>query len=140
VSKDGDCCFTAIAEHFIAESEDQVIDADLLRRMAVWGLVQFAELLYPIVSTHLIGCYMGGEDSPGPFSYKSYCHYMMQAGNWGDEVVIALLGQLLNVKISLLDFKTYPPKEHTYFHNSKLGKADIVLVYDGRNHYFTACK
>lgn len=117
-----------------------MVDADVLRRMAVWGMVKFPELLFPIVSNHLIGCYLGGEDSPGPFSYKSYCHYMLQAGNWGDEFIISLLGQLLNVKITLLDFQTFPPNEHTYFHTAPLKDADIVLIYDGRCHYSTACE
>jgi hypothetical protein len=95
VAKDGDCLFAAVALHLMTEEDQPEVDADVLRRMAVWGLVQFPELLYPIVSNHLIGCYVGGEDSPGPFSYKSYCHFMLQAGNWGDEFIISLLGQML---------------------------------------------
>jgi hypothetical protein len=79
-----------------------------------------------------------GDNLAGPFSYQSYLSYMLRPGSWGDQTVIFALSMMLNLRISVLLSNSLT---HLAFrHSGGLGQADIILIYNGRDHYNTIGK
>ena len=63
---------------------------------------------------------------------------MLKPGSYGDSIILSSLAYFWDVKITVLraDFM----REVRFRHNSPMEKADIILVYNGRNHYCPACE
>ena len=74
-----------------------------------------------------------GDYVPNPLSYKEYLRSMLKRGFWGEDVVLYSFSCLFDLKITVLNSRSL--EEYRYRHNQPLGEADVVLVYNGNNHY-----
>ena len=73
-----------------------------------------------------------------PISYREYLKMMLKRTTWGEDLVLYSLASLFDLRITVVNSSTL--EEYRYRHNLPLHHADIVLVYDGRNHYLFAGK
>ena len=121
----------------------------MVRRQLAFWLVQNATLLGDQVLLELMLCY--GElvdkkerrrSQTGPYSYASFCRSIMKAGEYGDTLVIALFAWMWQLKVTVVcapeDVMHQAITELRYHHDCPLGMADVVLVYNGHNHYSCA--
>ena len=71
--------------------------------------------------------------------YDTYCNYMSIDGVWGDLVVHYILTKLL-----LIAYTTLTPCNEVRFNKDKSTdnphQYDIVIAYNGKNHYVSTCK
>jgi hypothetical protein len=136
VSSSGDCLFQAFVENF--DVPGYVLTADDLRRMCVYGLVEFAPYMFEDASVHILGTYDGEDGTDGPFSYLEYCQHILSPGHWGDELCIKVLAQLFGLTITVANFVSNPnggPTLLCYHHKEPLSDTQIVLLFNGSNHY-----
>ena len=73
-----------------------------------------------------------------PLSYRQYLHLMLQRDFWGDEVVLFVMSCMWSVRITVLNLKTL--QEYRIRHDRHMEEADIVIVYNGANHFTAAGK
>ena len=73
---------------------------------------------------------------PGPYSYKEYCHHVLDRRFWGDAVVLYAISSTWALKITKVNSKTL--EEYWVQHTALLRKADIGLVYNASCHYTAA--
>ena len=79
-----------------------------------------------------------GDYVPNPLSFKEYLRNMLKRGFWGEDVALYSFSCLFDLKITVLNSRSL--EEYRYRHNQPLGEADVVLVYNGNNHYLYAGK
>ena len=58
---------------------------------------------------------------------------MLKRGFWGEDVMLYSFSCLFDLKITVLNSRSL--EEYRYRHSLPLGQADVVLVYNGNNHY-----
>ena len=58
---------------------------------------------------------------------------MLEDSSYADSVILNALSHLWGVRITVLDATTL--QEQRFRHNEDMERADIVLVYNGVNHY-----
>ena len=68
-----------------------------------------------------------------PLSYRQYLHLLLRRDFWGDEVVLYAISCMWSVKITVLNTKTL--QEYRIRHDRTMGEADIVITYNGVNHF-----
>ena len=73
-----------------------------------------------------------------PLSYRQYLHLMLRRDFWGDEVVLFAVSCMWSVKITVFNSKTL--QEYRIRHDRAMEEADIVIVYNGVNHFNAAGK
>ena len=73
-----------------------------------------------------------------PLSYHQYLHLLLRKDFWADEVVLFAVSCMWSVKISVLNSKTM--QEYRIRHDRCMEEADIVIVYNGSNHFIAAGK
>ena len=73
-----------------------------------------------------------------PLSYRQYLHLMLRRDFWGDEVVLFAVSCMWSVRITVLNSKTL--QEYRIRHDRPMEEADIVIVYNGANHFTAAGK
>ena len=69
----------------------------------------------------------------GPFTYRSYCRYMLNHGTWGDDAALFALateGQLAIMILFSSTLHLYPITD-----NFSLRNCDILLVHNGVDHF-----
>ena len=66
-------------------------------------------------------------------SYRQYLIKLLNKATWGEDVCIHALSCLFCLKITCVNASRLD--EAQYRHNLPLGAADIVLIYNGNNHY-----
>ena len=74
-----------------------------------------------------------GDLVPNPISYREYLRMMLRRTTWEEDVVLYCLASLFDLHITMVNSAAL--EEYRYCHNLPLHCADIVLVYNGRNHY-----
>ena len=79
-----------------------------------------------------------GDLVPNPISYREYLKMMLKRTTWGEDMVRYSLASLFDLRITVVNSSAL--EEYRYRHNLPLHHADIVLVYNGRNHYLFAGK
>ena len=70
---------------------------------------------------------------PGPYSYKEYCHNVLDRRFWGDALILYAISCMWALKIIVVNSKTL--EEYWVKHTAPLKKADIGLVYNASCHY-----
>ena len=80
----------------------------------------------------------GGDLVPNPISYREYLRMMLRRTTWGEDVVLYCLVSLFDLCITMVNSAAL--EEYRYCHNLPLHHADVILVYNGRNHYLFAGK
>ena len=120
VRPDGQCMFTSALPQFLHHKEKYT--TELLQRQLGLHLLKHAHTLYPYVQQCL-------EDSNE--SYESFCVNVFRGNVWGDDFLLAALGHMFNVAVSLVS----PCFEDQYdlFHDKK--EPDIVVIANGGNIY-----
>ena len=73
-----------------------------------------------------------------PLSFRQYLHLLLRRDFWGDEVVLFAMSCMWSVKITVFNSKTM--QEYRIRHERDMEEADIVLVYNGINHFNAAGK
>lgn len=137
----GDCLFNCFAENFGGRAgAGQGVTGDDLRRMMVWGFVVHKEICFAKYATHIMANYNGERGSAGPFSYYTWCDFMLQPGNWGDDACAGVLGQLLGLTVTMLNFQSSPPVIYPFYHDRDIADTQILLLYNGVSHFSTASK
>ena len=71
-------------------------------------------------------------------SYRQYLIKLLNKATWGEDVCIHALSCLFHLKITCVNASRLD--EARYCHNLPLGAADIVLIFNGNNHYSFAGK
>ena len=138
IPKDGACMYHAIAWGIDFPQE---YTYQMLKRQVIFWMAQNADYCFEELGDTIEGNYGGTkEDSnePGPFSYLSFLRYHLQDFAWGDEVILAALGRMWQLTVTI--FMADSMIERRMRHNRSLGKVDLCLVYCGRNHYCGAGK
>ena len=74
-----------------------------------------------------------GDDCPEPISYKEYMIRMLKRGQWGDDIILHAFVSLCDVRITMVNAARL--EEYRIRHDITLSKVDIVLIYNGQNHY-----
>ena len=74
-----------------------------------------------------------GDDCPEPISYKEYLTKMLKRGQWGDDIILHAFASLCNVRITVVNAARL--EEYRIRHDIPLKKVDVVLIFNGRNHY-----
>ena len=77
-----------------------------------------------------------GDLVPNPISYREYLKLMLKRGTWGEDVVLHSLACLFDIRITVVNSASL--EEYRYRHNLPLHRADVVLIYNGANHYLYA--
>ena len=166
VQKNGSCMWQSILECTNYPAEYQV---QMLQRQVVLHLVENADFMFPIIKSHIEGTYgclrlapdeyqrrekegtltaeqIEDQAVPGPFSYLTYLEYLLQENTWGDYAVALCVSFMWQLKITVIVVDTTHPDEDQWIrqelirHDSSLGRADLVLVFCGGNHYVPAGK
>ena len=73
-----------------------------------------------------------------PLSYRQYLHLLLWRDFWGDEVVLFVVSCMWSVKITVLNMKTL--QEYRIRHDRAMEGADMVVTYNGSNHFNAAGK
>ena len=73
-----------------------------------------------------------------PLSYRQYLYLLLCRDFWGDEVVLFAMSCMWAVKITVFNSKTM--QEYRIQHDRAMEEADIVIVYNGINHFNAAGK
>ena len=73
---------------------------------------------------------------PGPYSYKEYCHNILDRRFWGDALILYAISCMWALKITIVNSKTL--EEYWVQHTAPLKKADTGLVYNASCHYAAA--
>ncbi len=63
---------------------------------------------------------------------------MLKDNSYGDQIVIKALSHLWGFRITVV--RAVQLTEERFRHNVPLEEADIVLIYNGIDHYSYACK
>ena len=71
-------------------------------------------------------------------SYRQYLIKLLDKATWGDDVCIHALSCLFRLKIICVNASRLD--EARYHHNLPLGAVDVVLIFNGNNHYSFAGK
>ena len=73
-----------------------------------------------------------------PLSYKQYLHLLLQRDFWSDEVGLYAILCMWSMKIPVLNTKTL--QEYRIHHDRMMEDADIIITYNGHNHFNAAGK
>ena len=109
-----------------------------VRRMVVSWMAHNRSFVWKLKSASLRSKYgvENGDYVDHPLSYKDYLRNMLKRSFWGEDVVIYSLACLFDLKITVLNSRRL--EEYRFRHNLPLHSADVVLVYNGNNHYLYA--
>jgi len=58
---------------------------------------------------------------------------MMKFGEWGDSIMLKTLSLFFGLRVTVLTATALT--EQRFRHDLPMAKADLVLVYNGHNHY-----
>ena len=106
-----------------------------LRRMLVAHMAHNRDLMWKHKEPSLRGRYglEGGDDCPEPISFKEYLQRMLKRGQWGDDIVLHAFASMCNVRVTVVNAARL--EEYRIRHNITLSEVDVVLIFNGRNHY-----
>ena len=76
--------------------------------------------------------------SDTPISYKQYLQYMLKSSTWGEDVIIYAISDLFKLKITSINANRLD--EYRCRHNQPLSAVDVILIFNGSNHYSFAGK
>ena len=99
-------------------------------------IVNAAELM-PRCRVFLMATYGDAGEEGGPYSHCSYIRALLKPNEEGDFLIVYLISLMWQVKLTIL--KAEPGlAEVRLRHEQTLAHADVVLVYNNRDHFSTA--
>ena len=135
VPGDGNCLYSAIRRSTLAPA--QYSNQHLKRQLAMF-LALNAELLFPLCKVHLMGSYgIAEEGHGGPFTFIEYIESVLQPGEEGDLLVLYLLSLMWQIQVTVVVAQPLPAQIRLR-HDQELKSADLVVVYNGTDHYTPA--
>ena len=144
VPLDGNCLFEAVCKGLDLPEEYGSIH--LRREIAVFA-AQNGTKFYQLYFQHLREEYGKEHDEEenqavhaGPYSVHSYLRKLMEDGTWGDAICIDMISRMWGLKITVLVAKGAKIWELRVRHNEIMQYTDLVLVFNGVNHYCAATK
>ena len=136
---DGACMFHAIHKQLDVSRLPEEFSAFDLRCMVVMLMAEHHDLIFNLETVQYLRNVYGDLNSkPGPFSIHGYLIAMSKPDFWGDVIVLKAFSKLFNWRITVVnqpDLTSY-----RFRHNKVLNDVDVVLVYNGLNHYWGTCK
>ena len=104
--------------------------------MAINAHLVFPKVKGDIQCLYGVGCpeVDGEKEHNGPYSYVSFLHELLRTHSCGDNIVLYCLSLMWRMKITVIISSPHPTQLR-FHHDSKLAFADLVLVYNGRNHF-----
>ena len=76
--------------------------------------------------------------SDTPISYKQYLQLLLKSNTWGEDVVIYAISDLFKLKITAINVSRFD--EFRCRHNQPISAVDVILIFNGSNHYSYASK
>ncbi len=74
-----------------------------------------------------------------PISFQEYLKYLLRKNSWGDQLVVYIILKMWNLKISIVVASGCTMSGCIYevpiCHNGGMRDADIILAFDGVDHY-----
>ena len=144
----GNCVFSALKKSMsvcnASSREATYFPNRYFRRMVVSFMVNNHQLVMKNKFIALMSAYgIDVEDSEArgwtpPLSYRQYLHLLLRRDFWGDEVVLFVVSCMWLVKITVLNTKTL--QEYRIRHDRAMEGVDMVITYNGSNHFNAAGK
>jgi hypothetical protein len=145
VEGDGNCLFRSILQQLDISSIDDYTVQDL-RNQVVHFICSNPEAVFLSQAEQLRALYGGRQEevekkdmeveTPGPFSLKTYLEYMLEDQMWGDQIILMAISMMWNIRLSVLN--TAGNYTLTFRHHKSLAESEMVLVFNGHNHYCAA--
>ena len=144
----GNCLFSALKKSMAvrnaASREATYFPNRYFRRMVVSYMVNNRQLIMKnkfvaLMSTY--GVVVEGDQGRGwtaPLSFRQYLHLLLRRDFWGDEIVLFAVSCMWLVKITVFNTKTM--QEYRIRHDRAMEDADMVVTYNGSNHFNAAGK
>ena len=85
-------------------------------KMIALHLLRFPDVLYPYIKEDL-----------GDQSYVSYCRNIFKGNTWGDDVMLAAIGHMWNISITLV----MPHSDPLHLFHDNYEDPDLVIVVNG---------
>ena len=106
--------------------------------MAVAWMAHNRYFIYKHKKASLLSKYgvQGGDYVAEPLSFKEYLRHMLRRSFWGEDIVLYCLSCLFDLKITVVNARTLD--EYRFRHDQPLALADVVLIFNGHNHYIFA--
>jgi hypothetical protein len=136
VEGDGNCQFHSILEQLDITESDNFTVKDL-RHQIVHFMASNPEAIFLSQAEQIRALYgVRDQDTPGPFSLHSYLVYMLEDKSWGDQITLMAVAMMWGLRLSILNTEGWYTL--TFRHHKRLEHSDIVLVFNGVNHYCPA--
>ena len=118
-----------------SDKESPYYPVRYLRRQLVAYMCHHRELIWKLKEASLRSKYgvEGGDICPQPISYKEYLLKVLKRGFWGEDIILQTFSIMTKTRITVLNAEKL--EEYRISHNLPMKKVDIVLVFNGRNHY-----
>lgn len=112
--------------------EDEVLyDSDCMRRQVIHHVVDNIVIFKDWLTTEVKNAYGSRKDGDpiGPFSVKSYLHYLLEPGNWADAIFICLVCSMWGLRATVVRSDSCAPM--TFRHEDRnLKQVDLVLLFN----------
>ena len=106
-----------------------------LRRQIVVYMCHQRDKIWKHKSASLRSKYGLDDEENSPISYRQYLINMLKRSTWGEDVVIHALACQFRLKITVINAGRESIDESRYRHKLPMGAADMLLIYNGNNHY-----
>ena len=105
------------------------------RRQIVWYITGQRDVIWKHKHLSLRSKYgVENNDVFGhPISFKEYCRNLLHRNFWGDDVVLYAITLMFKTTITVIN--AVKLEEYRIRHNLPLHEVEIVLIFNGRNHY-----
>ena len=144
----GNCLFSSLKKSLSVRTatsqQATYIPNRYFRRMVVCFMANHHQLMFKNKYLSLMSNY-GVEVEAGqvrgwtpPLSFKQYLHLLLRRDFWGDEAVLFAVSCMWRARITVLNTKIL--QEYRIRHDQRMEEADVVVTYNGSNHFNAAGK
>ena len=118
-----------------SDKESPYYPVRYLRRQLVAYMCHHRELIWKLKEASLRSKYgvEGGDICSQPISYKEYLLKVLKRGFWGEDIILQAFSVMTKTRITVLNAEKL--EEYRISHDLPMKKVDIVLIFNGRNHY-----
>ena len=122
----------------LSDPESPYFPCQYLRRQMVVFMAHNRAKIWKHKEASLWGLYGVEAEGEDILSYRQYLIKLLDKATWGDDVCIHALSCLFCLKITCVNASRLDKAR--YHHNLPWGAVDIVLIFNGNNHYSFAGK
>ena len=121
-----------------SDTEAPYFPCRYLRRQMVVFMAHNRTKMWKHKEASLRGLYGVEAEGEEILSYRQYLIKMLNKSTWGEDVCLHALSCLFRLKITVINANRLD--EARYRHDLPLGAVDMVLIFNGNNHYSFAGK